>query len=534
MKWVVAVIAAVVLLTIAAVVAIPRLVDIPRVQALVAGSAASTLGRPVRFSSLSISLFPLPAVTLQKLEVAEDPQFGSAPFLTLDAGRMRLRLRPLLRGRVEFGELVLDKPVITVIRDAGGRLNIASLGTSREPRTAPRASRPATAPAAAAAPLALPNAVRINEGTVIYLARAQPDARYRVEGLDLVLKRATPQITFHGRARLTPGNVAARVTDGVLSVGQGHVLSEAAVRATVALEGPNVGELVAAVAGASPGVAGALKGSFTIAGKLGALTATGDVTLSALTISRVSPQCPEPKRRTLSIPSINLDATWRAGRFTAEGLRADFPKGTVSARLAVDPQARVRVEDLAVRGVPVESVLVDFLCQGYAVSGPLDLTGALAFTRARPLETLSGPGSFKIGAGKIVGKQALALIASVVRVGGAVSSLLSADLPASAFTAPVEFDSITGTYEITDGVARTRDLVYTSRAMGVAVAGDYVLATGAMNLDVVVSHGRGEVRAAVTGTAAAPSIRVIPASVLRNVDRERIEGGLRDLLRQFR
>ena len=119
-------------------------------------------------------------------------------------------------------------------------------------------------------------------------------------------------------------------------------------------------------------------------------------------------------------------------------------------------------------------------------------------------------------------------------MGGTISSLLNADLPPALFSSPVEFDSITGTYRITDGIATTRDLLYTSRAMKVGVAGDYVLASGAMNLDMVVNHGRGEVRAKVTGTSASPSIRIVPSSVLRGVDQEKVEGGLRDLLKRFR
>ena len=537
MKWVVAALAAIALLAIVAVVAIPRLVDLPRVQALIAGSAAQALGRPVRFTSLSVTVFPLPAVTLHKLEVAEDPLFGTAPFLTLDSGRLRLRLRSLLRGRMEFAELVLDKPVITVIR-ANGRLNVASLGTPREPRAAPRTPRPSTTPPAAAAPLALPTAARIKDGTVVYLARGQggPPTRYRVEGLDLTLDAAPPQVAFNGRARVVPGDVAVKISDGVLTVGSGHVLSGAAVRATVALESSNVADLVAAVSGPETSVAGPLRGTLAVGGTVSAPTAAGEVKLSKLTVARVNPHCAEPRRRTLSIPSVTLGTGWREGRFIAEPVRAELPQGTVTARLTVDVRGgmRVRFDDLAVKGVPVESVLVDFLCQGYAVSGPLDLTSTLAFAAARPLETLSGPGTLKIGAGKVVGKQALSLMTNVVRVGGAVSSLLSADLPTSAFASPVEFDSITGTYQVTDGIARTRDLVYTSRAMVVGVAGDYVLATGGMNLDVVVHHGRGEVRARVTGTAAAPAIRVVPSSLMPSADRDSVERGLKDLLKQFR
>jgi len=74
---------------------------------------------------------------------------------------------------------------------------------------------------------------------------------------------------------------------------------------------------------------------------------------------------------------------------------------------------------------------------------------------------------------------------------------------------------------------KTRDLLYASRVMRVAVAGEYRLASGRMNLDMVVNHGRGEVTAKVTGTAASPSIRVAPTT-------KTLETGLRELLKRFR
>jgi len=534
LKWVVAVIAAVVLLTAAAIVAIPRLVDIPRVQALVANNASHALGRPVRFASLSVSMFPLPGVTLHKLEVAEDPRFGATPFLTLESGRLRLRLRPLLTGRIEFAELRLTKPVITVIRDPQGRLNVASLGVSPAPRPAPRAPRPSTGTGAAAA-AALPTAVKISEGVVVYVAQGKAPARYRVERLDLALEAVAPHVTFKGSARLLPGDVALEIADGQLTVPSSHALADAPVRATLTVEGDDLAPVVAAAAGPTPSVAGAVKGTLAVSGTVGAPSASGDLKLSKLVVARTSPRCPEPKRRTLSIPAVSFNTTWRDGRFIAQPMQAEMPKGTITARLTADVQRgmHVRLDDLAVKALPLESVLVDFLCQGYAVSGPLDLTGALAFAAAKPLETLTGPGSLKIGAGKIVGKDVLSLIGGVVRVGGTLSSLLSADLPPATFASPVEFDSIAGTYRLTDGVATTRDLLYTSRAMKVSLAGDYVLVSGAMNLDMIVNHARGEVRAKVTGTTAAPSIRVLPSSVLRSVDQDEVERGLRDLLKRF-
>jgi AsmA protein len=521
-------------------IALPRLVDLPRVQALVASSASQALGRPVRFSSLSLSLFPLPGVALHNLEVAEDPSFGTTPFLTLESGRLRLRLRPLLAGRLEFAELTLSKPVIAVIRDASGRMNIASLGvpTPTEPRTTTRAPRPGgTGPTSAGPPIALPTAVKIADGVVTYTLQATgTPARYRLERVNVTMDATGPQIAFHGEARLMPGDVAIKIADGILSASSAQALASTAVRANVTVEAADIAPLVAGVSRAPMTVSGSMNGKLAVAGTVAAPTAAGDVSLTRLAIARTNPQCPEPKQRTLSIPAVNVAARWESGRFVGQPLKAEVSRGAVTARLTADVAQgiQVRLDDLAVRSVALEPILVDFLCQAYAVAGPLDLNGGLTFAAARPLDTLTGPGTLKIGPGKVVGRQALALIANVVRVGGAVSSVLNTDLPPSAFTSPVDFDSITGTYRITGGVVNTRDLEYVSRAMKVAVAGDYALASGAMNLDVTVHHGRGQIRARVTGTAAAPSIRLVPASVLQNLDRDRVESGLRELLKQFR
>jgi hypothetical protein len=55
-----------------------------------------------------------------------------------------------------------------------------------------------------------------------------------------------------------------------------------------------------------------------------------------------------------------------------------------------------------------------------------------------------------------------------------------------------------------------------------------------MDLNMIVTHGRGELKAKVTGNAASPSIRVDPATILRGVDREKVEKGLGDLLKRIR
>ncbi|MGH7275811.1 MAG: AsmA-like C-terminal region-containing protein, partial [Candidatus Rokuibacteriota bacterium] len=385
---------------------------------------------------------------------------------------------------------------------------------------------------------ALTARVKIEKGTVTYVARGTSGAlsRYRVEDLDLRLG-VGPAILVEGTARVKPGDLGVTITEGRIALNGARSLFEAPVSARVAVEGRNVAELVAAAAGPSPAIAGAVQGALTVSGTLGAPKAAGVVELANLRVTQPVPACPEPKLRTLALTALKLDnAAWDAGRLTSRPVTASLAGGSIALNLqaTLDRGVRVQLADVAIKALPLERVLADFLCQGYAVAGPLDLDGALAFNALDLWGTLSGPGRLRIGPGRVVGPQALALFGGVVRVGGAVSALLNADLPTSLFASPLAFDSIAGTYQIANGVVTTRDLLYSSRVMKVAVAGEYGLVTGRMNLDVVVNHGRGELKARVTGTAASPSIRGDPSTIVRDVDRQKVESGLKNLLKRFR
>lgn len=536
MKWALIAVAALVVLIVVALVAVPYLVDTPRVQAMIAGQASAALGRPVKFSAVSVRVLPLPSVVLRGLEVAEDPAFGQDPFLRLETGLLRLRLGPLLRGQVEFGELVLRRPVMTVIQNPDGRLNVATLGAASSAKAPP--SPPSDAPPAPpSAPMALPaSSVRIDDGTVVYVARAAGAAasRYQVEGLDLRLTGTPSEVAFRGEGRLMPGRVALRLNEGVIAL-DGKALTAAPLRGTLVLDGPDITELVAAAAGPTPAVSGGLRGSLALGGTVGSPTAAGDVELSKLSVTQTNPGCPEPKTRSLTLPAVKIPLAYKDNQVTGRPVTTSLGGGTVTSQLLVtlDGGARVQLSQLAISAVPVETVLVDFLCQGYAVTGPMHLTGGLSFRAADPLNTLSGPGTVKIGPGKVVGPQALALVSTVVRVGGAASALLGADVP-DLRNEPLDYDSITGTYQLTNGVLATRDLRVTSRTVQIGAAGDYGLATGRVNMDVTIQHRRGQLQAKVTGDAASPSVRVNPAGLLRDVDPQKVERGLQDLLRRFR
>jgi hypothetical protein len=117
-------------LALAAVVAIllvllaPPLVSVSRYKSQITQLMSSSLGRPVRLSSVEVRLLPRPGFVLTDLSVAEDPAYGAEPVLHANTVVASIRLLPLWRGRLEIGQISLDEASLNLVRTAPGRWNL--------------------------------------------------------------------------------------------------------------------------------------------------------------------------------------------------------------------------------------------------------------------------------------------------------------------------------------------------------------------------------------------------------------------------
>jgi AsmA protein len=85
---------------------------------------------------LDLSVFPWLALEVGAATLGESPGFGTEPFVSIREARVGVRLLPLLRGKIEVGDVRLDGARIRLITDAQGRNNWADLG-SKEDAAAP-------------------------------------------------------------------------------------------------------------------------------------------------------------------------------------------------------------------------------------------------------------------------------------------------------------------------------------------------------------------------------------------------------------
>jgi AsmA protein len=81
-------------------------------------------GRTLTFDGdIGVSFFPSPGVTLGGLSLSNAEGFGPEPMVSVRSARVTVRLLPLLMGKIRFGQLELDRPVLNLGRDAQGRAN---------------------------------------------------------------------------------------------------------------------------------------------------------------------------------------------------------------------------------------------------------------------------------------------------------------------------------------------------------------------------------------------------------------------------
>jgi len=110
-----------------AILIVPPLVSVARYKSRITQLVSTSLGRPVRMSSVEIRVLPRPGFVLSDLSVAEDPAFGTEPLLHASSVTAYIRLLSLWRGRLEIGTISVDDASLNLVRASSGHWNFDPL-----------------------------------------------------------------------------------------------------------------------------------------------------------------------------------------------------------------------------------------------------------------------------------------------------------------------------------------------------------------------------------------------------------------------
>jgi len=126
---------------------------IQKQRGLILTKASDAVGRKVDVQDIHASLGWGVIADLRGVTIADDPSFSQTPFVQAADVYARVALMPLLSHRVEVEQVSLKQPVVHIIRNQRGQLNVSSIGKSKPATGESLAPAPAAPPPAAGTPL---------------------------------------------------------------------------------------------------------------------------------------------------------------------------------------------------------------------------------------------------------------------------------------------------------------------------------------------------------------------------------------------
>jgi AsmA protein len=134
-KWVLIIIAMLVI----AIIALPFLIDANQFQPQLQSRVSSALGRDVKVGNLKLSLLS-GAVAVDNIAISENPSFSRAPFISAKSLKIGVEMKPLIFSKaIHITSIVLDEPIIYMIRSTSGKWNFSDLGNTGASKSDPGA-----------------------------------------------------------------------------------------------------------------------------------------------------------------------------------------------------------------------------------------------------------------------------------------------------------------------------------------------------------------------------------------------------------
>jgi AsmA protein len=206
----------VLLLLMILILALPFLIDLNKYQDRYRPLIEDALNRKVELQDIRLTIWPRIGARVGGFVVQDDPAFRTGPFASLSSLDVGVKLLPLLKGKVDVEEITLRDPVITVLKNSQGQLNVSTIGAKTAAPSAPskpEPGQPTGSPLQALALFAV-DRVSIDGGKLTYRDESTPKpTEYTVNNLEFLLTSVHlgDSPTVHLGATVQPYNLPVRL-----------------------------------------------------------------------------------------------------------------------------------------------------------------------------------------------------------------------------------------------------------------------------------------------------------------------------------
>ena len=455
---------AVVVLIVGLVLSLPFLIDLNKYQDQYKPLIEEALNRKVQLQDIRLTVWPRIGARVAGFAVLDDPAFGSGPFASLSSLDVGVKLMPLLSSKVEVEEITLRNPVITVIKNKAGVLNISTIGRKGVPvpETPSRAPIPSTEGPLKILALLAVDRVSIDGGTLTFrdLSAAKP-TEYVLQDMDLLLRdvRLGQTPNLHFGSLVQPFNMPVRL-DGTFCP----------LKETLDIDAINF-------------QLGVGKTDFTITGKTAGHDAT--ITISSPVINTANLPVALPLKKPVEIKNFQLAAEVKGQEARLNSLSFQLFDGQVKGqgKLIAGSDLPPFNGGVAVQGVQLGPVLDAVAETPVSISGTAgaDLTlKGRGFSMPDLTKALEGTGHMAVKDGKIEGVNLLQEAMSILKVAG-----VTLDDPKATAFSTIETDLV-----IKQGIVNVQRLLMDSHDFQ-ATGGGTIGFDQTLNLGVTLNLSQG-------------------------------------------
>lgn len=518
----------VVIVAVGVILALPFLIDLNKYQDQYKPLLEDALNRKVQLQDIRLTIWPRIGARVAGFAVLDDPEFGATPFTSLTSLNVGVKLMPLLSGKVEVEEITLRDPVITVIKNRNGVLNVSTLGRTGValPKTPSRAPIPSTEGPLKILALLAVDRVSIVGGTLTYrdLSAAKP-TEYVLQDIKLLLQsiRLGQTPSLHFGALVQPFNLPMTL-DGTFGP-----LKETTDIDAIHLQ------------------LGLGKTDFTIAGKTVGQNAT--MNISSPVIKTANLPMTLPLNKSVDIKDLRIAAEVKGQEAKLNDLSFQLFDGQVTGqgKLIAGSDASPFNSTMTIQGLQLGPALDAVAATPVSISGTAGADLALqgrGFSMPDLTKNLEGTSHVAVKDGKIEGVNLLQEAISILKVAGI--SLDNAQATA--------FSTIETDLAIKQGIINVQHLLMDShdfQATGGGTIGfdqalnltlnltlsqdlSQAIASASPVAKLAMKEGRLSLPLIITGTVQAPSYRLDSKAMAGKVQeqvREKVNQAIGDLLK---
>jgi AsmA protein len=261
-------------LLVLAVLGLPLVMDADHFRPQLEQALGDALGRKVSVGRIRTALFS-GGVALDDLAIADDPAFGSRPFVTARSVSVGVDLRALIFSRsLRVTSFRLDEPHVVLTTTPAGQWNFSGLAGG----TPGSNTSPSAAPATAAAMMV--ERVEIANGRVTLADASHPGASRDYEGVNLEVSNLSLASQFPFRASAKAPGGGTLTLDGQAGPFNTADTAETPFQATVTVEGVDVA--ATGLVDSKSGLAGRVSFAGSLASDGKRLTSKGTLTAVGL------------------------------------------------------------------------------------------------------------------------------------------------------------------------------------------------------------------------------------------------------------